>query len=52
MDIDHLIVFVRDRQEIYNPCHPNHRDRYFVAGVWRETATQINTNIKLFYSIK
>jgi hypothetical protein len=33
MDIDRLIVLVRDRQEIYNPFHPKHRDRDFVAGV-------------------
>jgi hypothetical protein len=52
MDIGHLIVLVSDRQEIYNPCHPKHRDRDFVAGVWREIATQSNKNIKLFYSIK
>jgi hypothetical protein len=41
MDMDHLIVLVRNRQEIYSPCHPKHQECGFVAGEWREIATEM-----------
>jgi hypothetical protein len=52
MDIDNWIVLVHGRQEIYSSCYPKHRKRDFIAGVWKEIATQLNANGKLFYSMQ
>jgi hypothetical protein len=32
MDIDHLIILVRNREEIYDPSHPKYQDSDDTAG--------------------
>jgi hypothetical protein len=32
MDIDHLIILVRNHEEIYNPSHPKYQDSNYTAG--------------------
>ncbi|XP_031337150.1 uncharacterized protein LOC116166341 [Photinus pyralis] len=43
MDVETLISLVQAKEAIYDPKHPKHRDRDFIAAVWRGIARELNT---------
>lgn len=46
MDVETLISLVQTKEAIYDPKHPKHRDRDFIAAAWRGIAAELNTTGK------
>jgi hypothetical protein len=51
MDVEKLIILVRSSREIYDAKDPNHRNKDYIAGVWRSTAEELQTTGKNFLFI-
>ena len=43
MDVEKLIILVRSRREIYDTKDPNHRNKDYIASVWRSIAEELQT---------
>jgi hypothetical protein len=43
MDVEKLIILVRNRREIYDANDPNHRNKDYITSVWRSTAEELQT---------
>ena len=47
MDIEKLIILVRDNSEIYDAKHPKHRNKDAIASIWRAIAVELETTGRL-----
>jgi hypothetical protein len=43
MDVEKLIIVVRSRRKIYDAKDPNHRNKDYIASVWRRIAEELQT---------
>jgi hypothetical protein len=43
MDVEKLIILLRSRREMYDAKDPNHRNKDYIASVWRSIAEELQT---------
>lgn len=49
MDVEKLIGLVQSKPPLWNQAHPDHQNRFVVAKLWDDIATEMNTDRKLKY---